>query len=37
MAFMYIDGSCYTKFAAAFDLELSKLPTVVTYSPKRNR
>lgn len=35
--FMYIDGSCYVDFANAFDLQLPKLPTMVVYSPKKQR
>jgi protein disulfide-isomerase A6 len=35
--FMWADGNCLLDFANAFDVQPSKLPTLVAYSPKKNR
>jgi hypothetical protein len=35
--FLLIDGACQTTFADSFDIQDSKLPTVVAYSPSKDR
>ena len=35
--FMWADGNCLLNFADAFDVQPSKLPTVVAFSPKKQR
>jgi hypothetical protein len=35
--FMWADGNCLLEFADAFDVQPSKLPTVVAFSPKKQR
>jgi hypothetical protein len=35
--FVWVDGNCYTDFADEFNVQPSKLPTLVAYSPKKNR
>ena len=37
LRFSYVDGSCYTQFANAFDIQEYKLPTVAVYSAKKER
>lgn len=37
LRFSYVDGSCYTQFANAFDVQEYKLPTVAVYSSKKSR
>jgi hypothetical protein len=36
-AFAWADGTCLTEFADAFDVQEPKLPTVVVYSPRKQR
>lgn len=36
-AFMWVDGSCRLSFADSFDVQPAKLPTVVAFSPKKQR
>ena len=36
-AFAWADGTCLTDFADAFDVQEPKLPTVVVYSPRKQR
>merc|ERR1711965_849139 len=33
----WVDGACHSSFAASFDVDDSKLPTVVAYAPKKER
>jgi len=35
--FVWVNGQCRTAFAESFDVQPSKLPTVVVFSPKKNR
>jgi hypothetical protein len=36
-AFGWVDGACHSSFAASFDVDDSKLPTVIAYAPKKER
>lgn len=36
-AFAWADGTCLVEFADAFDVQEPKLPTVVVYSPRKQR
>ena len=36
-AFGWVDGACHADFAASFDVDDSKLPTVIAYAPKKER
>ena len=36
-AFSYADGTCLADFAEAFDVQEPKVPTVVVYSPRKQR
>lgn len=37
LSFFTVDGLCHAQFAEAFDLQPSKLPTLVVYSAKKQR
>ena len=36
-AFGWVDAACHADFAASFDVDDSKLPTVIAYAPKKER